>query len=48
LRKDAPKRFNADKSDIAWYYQGIVAAIPELGEYKMYVELKELLGEVFK
>jgi (p)ppGpp synthase/HD superfamily hydrolase len=41
------ERFNAEKSDIAWYYHGIVAAMPDLGDYRMYAELKGLLGEVF-
>jgi (p)ppGpp synthase/HD superfamily hydrolase len=42
------ERFNAGKSDIVWYYNGIAAAMPELGEYKMYTELKGLLVEVFE
>jgi hypothetical protein len=41
------ERFNADKSDIAWYYQGIVAVMTELEKYRMYAELRGLLGEVF-
>jgi len=42
------ERFNADKSDIAWYYHEVAAAMPELEKYRMYAELKRLLGEVFK
>ena len=41
------ERFNAGKTEIAWYYQGIVAAMPDLGNYRMCAELKGLLGEVF-
>jgi (p)ppGpp synthase/HD superfamily hydrolase len=42
------ERFNASKEDIAWYYKGIIDALPELRGYSMYEELKELYGEIFK
>jgi len=42
------ERFNAPKTDIRWYYQGIATAIPDLSGYKMYQELTALLGEVFR
>jgi (p)ppGpp synthase/HD superfamily hydrolase len=41
------ERFKAGKEDIAWYYRGVVAALPDLAGYQMYKELKGLLGVVF-
>jgi hypothetical protein len=42
------ERFNAPKTDIQWYYEGIAAAISDLSGHKMYQELTALLGEVFR
>jgi (p)ppGpp synthase/HD superfamily hydrolase len=41
------ERFNAPKADIEWYYRGIAAALGLPG-YKMFEELADLLGEVFR
>lgn len=41
------KRFNADKKEIAWYYNSILENLAELKEYKMYSEFKETVNFVF-
>ena len=41
------KRFNADKKEIAWYYNSLVENLAELKEYKMYSEFKETVNSVF-
>lgn len=41
------KRFNADKKEIAWYYDSLVEKLSELKDYNMYSELKETVNAVF-
>ena len=41
------KRFNADKKQIAWYYNSLVENLSELKDYNMYSELKETVNAVF-
>ena len=44
------ERFNTGKSGkekIRWYYTGVVSSLSGLSDYKMYNELKSLLGEAF-
>lgn len=41
------KRFNAPKSEIAWYYRGIRSSLSALEDYEMYRELEMLVAAIF-
>ena len=40
-------RFNAPKSEIAWYYRGVRDALCALEDYEMYRELEQLIRVIF-
>ena len=42
------ERFNASKKDIQWYYESIVEALSDISDADMYIDLKEMVHDVFQ